>query len=142
MVVNIPETRIHLPFKKRSPFRSRDARLKIQPLWNSKTRPVHMSERTNSLFRLSLESTMETPAKCWKFRVLYFNPDDPALFVTKRYGVGYTLNFGNPWSWAVLVLIVLAVVLPLSVPFVLFSALRHRFRHYGCGSQRPPDFTK
>ena len=34
----------------------------------------------------------------------YSNPDDPALFVPKRYGIGYTLNFGNPWSWIVVAL--------------------------------------
>ena len=31
--------------------------------------------------------------------IFYSNPDDPALFVPKRFGIGYTLNFGNPWSW-------------------------------------------
>lgn len=43
---------------------------------------------------------------------LYSNPDNPALFVPKRSGIGYTLNFGNPWSWAVLTLIIAMVVLP------------------------------
>jgi uncharacterized membrane protein len=37
------------------------------------------------------------------------NPDDPALVVPKRFGVGYTLNFGNPWSWAVLAKLVLTL---------------------------------
>jgi hypothetical protein len=44
--------------------------------------------------------------------IFYFNPDDPALLVPKRFGIGYTLNFGNPWSWAVLALIILTVALP------------------------------
>jgi len=36
-----------------------------------------------------------TPDKCWKLGVFYFNPDDPALFVEKRFGIGWTLNFAN-----------------------------------------------
>jgi Family of unknown function (DUF5808) len=43
---------------------------------------------------------------------LYSNPDNPALFVPKRFGAGYTLSFGNPWSWAVLALIAAMVLLP------------------------------
>jgi uncharacterized membrane protein len=32
----------------------------------------------------------------WYGGILYNNPDDPALFVEKRYGLGWTLNFGHP----------------------------------------------
>ena len=46
-----------------------------------------------------------TPDECWKFGQLYFNPDDPAIWVEKRAGVGYTLNFGRPASWAILLAI-------------------------------------
>jgi Family of unknown function (DUF5808) len=42
-----------------------------------------------------------TPDRCWKAGIFYVNPADPALFVEKRHGIGYTLNFGNPWSWVV-----------------------------------------
>jgi len=52
------------------------------------------------------------PDEGWK-GWFYSNPNDPALLVPKRYGVGFTLNFGNPWSWAVLALIILAVALPI-----------------------------
>jgi uncharacterized membrane protein len=31
--------------------------------------------------------------------VFYFNPDDPALFVGKRFGVGFSSNFTRPLSW-------------------------------------------
>jgi uncharacterized membrane protein len=49
-----------------------------------------------------------TPDECWKFGQLYFNPDDPAIWVEKRAGVGYTLNFGRPASWAILLAITAA----------------------------------
>jgi hypothetical protein len=48
----------------------------------------------------------------WKGGVFYVNRDDPSLFVPKRRGFGYTLNFGNSWSWLVVALILLAIVIP------------------------------
>lgn len=56
-----------------------------------------------------------TPDECWKGGgVIYYNPDDPALMVEKRFGAGYTFNFANRWSWVLLgslVLIVLSIFL-------------------------------
>jgi hypothetical protein len=43
-----------------------------------------------------------TPNECWKGGILYYNPNDPVLFVARRDGAGFTLNMGNPWSWAVI----------------------------------------
>ncbi len=43
-----------------------------------------------------------TPDAAWKGGLLYFNPADPAVFVETRMGVGWTLNFGNVWSWVFL----------------------------------------
>jgi uncharacterized membrane protein len=40
-----------------------------------------------------------TPDSCWKLGIFYFNPRDASLFVAKRFGIGYDLNFGNPLSW-------------------------------------------
>jgi uncharacterized membrane protein len=33
--------------------------------------------------------------KHWKGGIIYHNPDDPAIFVEQRFGVGWTINFGN-----------------------------------------------
>jgi len=44
-----------------------------------------------------------TPDECWSVGDVYSNPNDPALFVPKRMGYGYTINFGNPagkWVFA------------------------------------------
>lgn len=27
---------------------------------------------------------------------MYNNPNDPSLMVNKRFGIGWTINFGNP----------------------------------------------
>jgi uncharacterized membrane protein len=41
---------------------------------------------------------------------LYVNRRDPALFVPKRFGIGWTINFGNPRSLFFLAPVVIAVV--------------------------------
>jgi uncharacterized membrane protein len=50
----------------------------------------------------------------WKLGGIYFNPHDPSLFVEKRMGVGWTLNFARPMSWFLL-LGILAVVIGTSL---------------------------
>ena len=61
------------------------------------------------------------PEQGWN-GIFYSNPSDSALFVPKRFGVGYTLNFGNPWSWVVLALILVMVALPM---VLAFEAVHH-----------------
>jgi len=41
--------------------------------------------------------------KFWKWGVFYFNPNDPAVFVEKRFGLGTTLNFARWQAWACIV---------------------------------------
>jgi|HubBroStandDraft_1064217.scaffolds.fasta_scaffold68202_2 uncharacterized membrane protein len=53
-----------------------------------------------------------TPDECWKLGQVYYNPNDPALLVEKRFGVGYTLNFGNRAAWLLIGLLVLVLLLP------------------------------
>ncbi len=56
-----------------------------------------------------------TPDEAWKWGLFYYNPDDPALIVEKRFGMGFTFNFGNRWSWALMVLL----LLPVGLAFIL-----------------------
>ncbi|MGA6973989.1 MAG: DUF5808 domain-containing protein [Candidatus Binatus sp.] len=70
---------------------------------------------------------MEMGDKNWKLGIFYIDKDDPAIFVPKRYGIGYTLNFGNRWSWAAVVLLSVAIALPLSIPVVVILAIKHRY---------------
>ncbi|WP_042170474.1 DUF1648 domain-containing protein [Paenibacillus gorillae] len=39
----------------------------------------------------------------WKLGTIYYNKSDPALFVEKRHGIGYTINMGSPLSWLIVV---------------------------------------
>lgn len=43
----------------------------------------------------------------WREGVFYFNASDSSLFVSKRYGVGWTLNLARPESWIIIAAIVL-----------------------------------
>ena len=45
------------------------------------------------------------------FGVIYWNPDNKKIFVPKRFGVGYTINFGHPLAIVVLVAIIVVVTL-------------------------------
>lgn len=38
--------------------------------------------------------------------LIYYNPDDPALFVEKRVGVGTTINIGNKWGKLFMILLI------------------------------------
>jgi len=53
----------------------------------------------------------------WKLGVIYFNPNDPALFVEKRFGIGWTWNMGRPAGWLLLAAIVAVVVISLAAAF-------------------------
>ena len=59
-----------------------------------------------------------TPDACWKLGFLYINPADPAIFVEKRLGIGYTCNFGNPTTWVFLGLIALFSLIPVLLRYL------------------------
>jgi uncharacterized membrane protein len=62
----------------------------------------------------------ETDAAHWRLRGLYINRQDPALFVPRRNGPGWTLNFGRPQA-----LVFFGVVLFFSIwaPLAIFRVL-------------------
>lgn len=59
--------------------------------------------------RNSSEPYDGTPDKCWYCGMFYFNPSDPSIFVPKRLGIDYTLNFAHPVSWLSLALLLLPI---------------------------------
>ena len=53
-------------------------------------------------FKLARDPDMpvdNTPDEFWKLGSIYYNPHDPAIFVQRRMGFGYTFNFANPVAW-------------------------------------------
>jgi uncharacterized membrane protein len=58
-----------------------------------------------------------TPDAAWIFGVYYVNPRDPAMWVENRFGLGYTLNFGNWRAW---LLIIVMMLVPMVAGRLLF----------------------
>ena len=54
--------------------------------------------------------------KYWKAGIFYVNKEDPSVMVEKRFGVGWTVNLGNPKSW---VYIFLPIVLLAAIAFLI-----------------------
>jgi uncharacterized membrane protein len=60
-----------------------------------------------------------TPDGAWKLGIFYYNPEDAALFVEKRFGLGWTVNFGQVRAWILLGL----AVAPLGLGFAFVMSL-------------------
>jgi uncharacterized membrane protein len=58
--------------------------------------------------KLREEGALRNPAS-WH-GLFYADRDDPALFVPKRYGAGYTLNFGRPAAVVIMLLLAAAAL--------------------------------
>ncbi|WP_449388779.1 DUF5808 domain-containing protein [Chryseobacterium lineare] len=46
----------------------------------------------------------------WKLGVFYYNKQDKRLFPPKRTGLGWTVNFANPLSIALFLLILMVII--------------------------------
>jgi len=55
----------------------------------------------------------------WIGGFLYFNKNDPSIFVEKRFGMGYTLNFGNQKSLITIGVSVILIVALVALPLIL-----------------------
>ena len=52
--------------------------------------------------------------KYWIGGLFYFNRNDPSVFVEKRFGVGFTINFANPIGYLILIVpIILIIIIPI-----------------------------
>jgi uncharacterized membrane protein len=49
--------------------------------------------------------------KYWKMGVFYANKNDPSIFVEKRFGIGFTINFGNSWGIVSMIGIIGVIIL-------------------------------
>lgn len=76
------------------------------------------------LYKLKLEYPQEMKTNLtdadedhyWKGGLLYFNPNDPSVFVEKRFGVGWTLNLASMRGYMVFILpLVLLLVLSFTI---------------------------
>jgi len=74
----------------------------------------------------TLASTSAAPVgdrtldRYWKLGVFYFNPDDSAVLIEKRFGLGYTFNFARPIAWIILLLLLMLPLIPVLAHFSRF----------------------
>lgn len=68
---------------------------------------------------LSDEVTEVDEEKYWKWGVFYYNPEDPAIFVEKRFGIGSTFNMARWQTWVAIGGLVLFCILLGVVPFFM-----------------------
>lgn len=54
----------------------------------------------------------------WKWGMIYYNPEDPSLFIEKRFGIGWTINCAHPGGKAIIVITVLAIVIGVISPWI------------------------
>jgi uncharacterized membrane protein len=61
-----------------------------------------------------------TPDACWKGGMIYYNPNDPAVWVEKRFGYGWTLNMATVRAWVILgALLLFGLAMPILSLFLL-----------------------
>lgn len=59
----------------------------------------------------------------YKFGSIYFNKNDPALFVEKRTGIGTTMNFARPAAKVSMGILIAIIVIPLILMFVFMPGM-------------------
>lgn len=54
----------------------------------------------------------------WKLGMLYYNPEDPTLWVEKRFGIGWTINHGHPVGKVLTVILIVLLGASLIFPMI------------------------
>ena len=65
------------------------------------------------------EVTEVDEEKYWKLGVFYYNPEDPSIFVEKRFGIGSTINLARWQSWACIAGLVLFCIFIGVIPLLM-----------------------
>ncbi len=81
-------------------------------------------QRTGAVFR--------DDDRYWYGGFFYNNPDDPAVFVPKRFGLGWTVNFGNPRGKLLLIGTLLLPLVLLILNVLLFGTAPIGCHPSGC----------
>lgn len=71
---------------------------------------VKYGQSGSRVFRMEAsDALLSDDDRFWKLGMLYCNPDDASLFLPQRSGIGWTVNWGRPAVWALVVALVLFV---------------------------------
>ena len=62
-------------------------------------------------------------SKHWKLGIFYYNPNNPAKFVSKRRGIGSTINFGSKIG-RLMIGIMFAPIVLIILLFIVFGVFK------------------
>ncbi|MEH6941414.1 DUF1648 domain-containing protein [Bacillus sp. JJ722] len=71
--------------------------------------------------RMNVSSDEDTPFRSrnedeyWRAGLFYMNQNDASIFVEKRFGSGWTVNFGNPITWIIVAGLILVVITTITI---------------------------
>src|ERR1700687_5463523 len=100
-------------------------------LWH----PQRSQRKANALTdRQPTSEIFRDDDRYWYGGFFYNNPDDPAVFVPKRFGLGWTMNFGHPQAKLVLIGMLVLVLLPPLVVAILGVLFPGSIQPSGCHS--------
>jgi len=92
------------------------------------------SKASTSADRGRTDAVFRDDDRYWYAGFFYNNPDDPAVFVPKRFGLGWTMNFGHPQAKLVLIGMLVLVLLPPLVVVILGVLFPGSIHPSGCHS--------
>lgn len=89
----------------------------IQLIW-----AVYLSVKTGQGgSRMNVSNDEDTPFlsrnedEYWKAGLFYINRNDASIIVEKRFGIGWTVNLGNPLSWIIVFGLITLVIIALTI---------------------------
>ncbi|GER86944.1 membrane protein [Dictyobacter vulcani] len=74
------------------------------------TRTITLRNQRQTRTQPNTKFVAQDDDRYWIAGMFYYNPDDPALWIEKRMGIGWTVNLGNPWG-KVFIISVVAIIL-------------------------------
>jgi len=77
---------------------------------------IRYGDKTSSKDKSNDSYSPEDDDAFWLWGFLYNNPNDPAVMVQKRYGLGWTLNIGNKMGKFILVILLVFILGSLVMP--------------------------
>lgn len=64
------------------------------------------------------QAVLDTDKDCyWKLGMFYVNKNDPAVFIEKRFGIGWTCNWARPFAW-IFIIGIIAVPIGVAIAFI------------------------
>ena len=65
----------------------------------------------NTIITKKWRNKVINEAECWKWGMFYYNPLDKRIFLPKRTGLGFTLNFAHPVSTVIMCALIVFIII-------------------------------